>query len=166
VAHTSPRQRVDGDVEVRAVVKVIDGGHYDSDDVGILYFGGSASTTDRLAVEKLVRDYFAALNTEDGPKACSLTFSLFAEAIPEDYGQPPGSPSTRGKTCPVVMSKLLKQRHNQHIDMTKFHVTGVRVRQNQGLAQLSTGTRVESGLRVRRERGTWKIAGLTETGIP
>lgn len=159
-------QDVDGDRESERIVKVIGDGHYDSDETGIIYFGQNASNADRRAVISVVRRYHAAAAADNGAKACDVIYTLLTEAIPEDYGQPPGPPSLRGKTCAVVLTKLFKQPHGRHIDVTVGrHVIGVRVKGNRGLALMSSGTRVESSLPVRRERGVWKVSAINANEI-
>jgi hypothetical protein len=103
----------------------------------------------------MFRRYQAAAAASDGARACSLLFSLYAEAIPEDYGHVSSLPYAHGPTCAVVMSKIFKHEH-RHFD-TAFRVTGVRVRGNNAIALLGSPTLLASFLSMRRERGTWKV---------
>jgi hypothetical protein len=136
---------------------------YDSDD----NFGHAASATDRQAITALVKRYYATAAASDGAMACSLIYSIFAEAIPEDYGQPPGPPGLRGKTCAVVMSKLFKQHHQQLAAQTAtLKMARVLIDGNRGWALMSFGTIPERRMLVHREKGSWKIDALLDIGVP
>jgi hypothetical protein len=140
---------------------------YDRDDNVVLHYGHVASAADKRVIAALVERYYAAAAAGDGAKACPLIFSLLAESVPEDYGQPPGPPSLRGKTCAVVMSKLFKQRHQElAVDAATFEVTGVRVDGKRGLALLSFGSVRDRNIPVHREFGVWKIGDLVDSGSP
>jgi predicted small lipoprotein YifL len=133
----------------------------------IVDFGQPASAANRQTIVALVRRYYMAAAAEDGAKACPLIYSLFEEAIAEDYGQPPGPPSLRGKTCPVVMSKLFKQQHKQEAtDLATLRVTGVRVDRKRGVVLLSFKENPRRYLHVQLEHGTWKINSLTDVEVP
>jgi hypothetical protein len=112
-----------------------------------------------------VKRYYAAVVDGDGALACSLLISNLARSVPEDYGQPPGLPALRGKTCHAVMSKLSKHVAGQPprvLATTK--VTGVRVRGDEGFVQLSS-TAVPTGeIAIRRDHGAWKMKVLVGRG--
>jgi hypothetical protein len=120
-----------------------------------------ASAPDRRAITALVKRYYAVAAADDGARACSLMYSTFAEGVPEDYGQPPGPPNLRGKTCAVIMSKLFKQLPREpSAVLAKTEVTDVRVRGRWGFVQLHSSAMPTGEISAERERGTWKIQGL------
>jgi hypothetical protein len=124
-------------------------------------YGHEASAADKRAITVLVNSYYAAAAADDGAKACSLIYSLFAEAIPEDYGQPPGPPELRGKTCAAVMAKLFKHVPGQpSAVLAKTKVTAVRVKGRNGYALLRSSRMPRGYIQVERELGAWKIGSL------
>lgn len=141
-------------------------GRHDSDDNAILRFGHTASPTERRMVAGIVKRYYAAGAEGDGATACSLIYSIFAEAIPEDYGQAPGPPGLRGKTCAAVLSKFFVQHHGRlAADSETLSVTGVRVEGNRGFALLSFRRMPDRHIVLHRERGHWKLSALLDTGL-
>jgi hypothetical protein len=134
----------------------------------IVDYGHAANPADNQTITTLVRRYYTAAAADDGAKVCSLIYSIFEEAIAEDYGRPPGPASLRGKTCAVVMSKLFKQRHKQQVtDLARLQVTGVRLQGGKGYVLLSFGkTGPGRYLFVKREHSTWKINSLIDTEVP
>jgi hypothetical protein len=139
-------------------------GYYDGDDGAIRGFGNAAIAAERRAIAALVKRYYAAAAASDGAKACPLIYSTLEEAIPEDYGQPPGPAYARGKTCAVVMSKLFGHAHSQLAG--RFEVTGVRVEGREARALLGSSTVPASFVVVKRERGAWKIGALLGEPLP
>jgi hypothetical protein len=142
--------------------------NYDKDDSVTLDYGHEASAADMQAVTALVERYYAAAAADDGAQGCSLMYSILAEAIPEDYGQPPaGPPSLRGKTCAVVMSKLFNQRHQQlAADSATLKVIDARVEGNRGFALLSFKAMPARSIVIHRERDAWKIYALLDAELP
>jgi hypothetical protein len=131
-------------------------------DNGISTYGHEASAADRRTITALVKRYYKAAAEDDGATACSLIYSILAEAVPEDYGQPPGPPALRGKTCAVVMSKLFKRIPGQPSSvLSATEVTGVRVAGRRGFAQLHSSAMPTGEIAVERELGRWKIGSLT-----
>jgi hypothetical protein len=142
---------------------------FDSDNnSSVLDFGHEANASEKRTITALVKHYYAAAAAEDGAKACSMIYSTFAEAIPEDYGtSPPGPSFARGTTCPAVMTKVFKHFHNQvAIKFAKLDVSRVRTKERQGLAILRFGTLPEREIRVTREGHTWKIEALLDSELP
>jgi hypothetical protein len=139
-------------------------GYYDSDDSAISAYGQAASTADEHAIAAVVKRYYAAASTSDGAKACPLMYSTLAEAIPEDYGQPPGPAYARGKTCAVVLSKMFAHSHSKLAE--GFAVTGVRVEGKEARALLGSRTSPARFVVVTRERGVWKIDELLGQPLP
>jgi hypothetical protein len=139
-------------------------GYYDGDDGAIRGFGHAAIAPEEGASAALDTRYSGAAAASDGARACPLIYSTFEEAIPEDYGQPPGPAYARGKTCAVVMSKLFKHAHSQLAG--GFEVTGVRVKGGEARVLLGSRTVPAGFVTVRRERGAWKIEALLGEPLP
>jgi hypothetical protein len=139
-------------------------GYYDSDDGEIRNFGRAANAAERRAISGLVKRYYAAAAASSGAKACRMIYSTLEEAIPEDYGQPPGPAYSRGKTCAVVMSKTFAHDHSQLAG--GFAVTGVRVEGKEARALLGSRTLPASFILLRREHGIWKINELLGQPLP
>lgn len=154
-ASSNPPGR-DPDMDNDAEANVING--YDRDDASIRAYGQAAGAADTRAITTLVKAYYGAAAAANGARACSLMYSLFAEAIPEDFGRGAGPVYARGNSCPVVMSKLFKHMHSQLA--TPIAVTGVRISGNQARALIATKETRIAYLPVKRERGTWKVNAL------
>ncbi|MGH2879519.1 MAG: hypothetical protein ACRDK4_07945 [Solirubrobacteraceae bacterium] len=138
--------------------------YYDSDDSPIRGYGEAADPSDSRAIAALVKRYYAAAAAANGARACSLVYSLFAEAIPEDYGRGAGPAYSRGDTCAVVLSKLFKHDHAQI--PTSIVVSAVRIDGGQARALIGSKTAPAGYLTVRRERGDWKIDNLLAVQLP
>jgi len=131
-------------------------------------FGHAANAVDAREMTTLVRRYYADAAAANGDAACRLIYSIFAEAIPEDYGRAPGPPSLRGDTCGAVMSKLFKQTQSRlRLDSATLEVTAVRVDGNLGSVLMSfDGQPAKHYLETHRERGGWKIHSLLDREQP
>jgi hypothetical protein len=140
-------------------------GLYDGDDGPTLDYGHRADAADRDAITNLVRRYFAAAATDNGAKACSLLNSFVAEAVAEDFSD---TPSLRGKTCAVVLSKFFRQRHKEILsDSTTLDVLIVNVEGNKALVVMHFATSpLARKIAERREDGKWKILDLLDTPLP
>lgn len=141
-------------------------GYYDRDDASTRTYGHAAGTADRRAITALVGRYYAAAAAGDGATACSLIYSTFARAIPEDYGHNSAGPAylRAAKTCPAIMSLLFKHFHGQLAGA--FRVTGVRVGDARAFALTGSATGPASLVEVRREQGAWKIDTLLGNPLP
>jgi hypothetical protein len=140
---------------------------YDKDDDQIRKYGHAADAAEARAVTAVVKGYLAAGAASNGAAACPLLFSLLAESIPEDYGQPPGPPALRGKTCAVVMSKLFGEHHAElALHDAKLKVTGVRVSGKRGWALLGVGEGSDHMLLLHREGKAWKVDQLLDEVLP
>lgn len=135
-----------------------------SDDAEIGNYGQAPSATDRRAIVALTTRYLRAARAADGRRACSLIYSLFAEAIPEDYGRGAGPAYSRGDTCPVVMTKIFRRDRAQLSG--RFVVTDVRVRGQQARALVGSATAPAGYLQLRRERHVWKVDALLTQPLP
>jgi hypothetical protein len=130
-------------------------------DNNIPAYGHAASAADNQAVTALVKRYYAAAATADGATACTLLYPALVHAVPEDYGQAPGPAYARGKTCPVVMSKLFKHVAGHPADLAATEVTGVRVYRDRGFAMLRSKTTPNGEIFVERAgRSSWKVGVL------
>ena len=129
-------------------------------------YGGPADAVERRLVIGLVKRYYAAAIAGNGGKGCSLIYSLLAEEVPEEYGEPPGPIRLRGSTCSMVMSKLFKQEHKHFaVEASTLKVVAVRLRRSRGLAILSFGATPPRDIAVHREFGRWKIDELLDTPL-
>jgi hypothetical protein len=137
-----------------------DGDHND-DDENVLGFGHAADPADRLASVALVERYFAAAAAANGAQACRLLAPFVAESVPEDDGHSPG---LRGRTCPVVMSKLFELHRRLLVEKkTTLKVVGVRVEGDKALAILEFPTIPEvRQIAERRVKGTWRVLELLD----
>ena len=144
-------------------------GPHDSDDTATLDFGRAATNAERLQITALVRRYYAAAAAHDGRTACSLIYSTYAEAIPEDFGtSPPGPSYARGATCAVVTSKVFEHFHSRlALGLPKLKVARVRVKGHQGIAILSFGAALpQREIRVEREARNWRVLGMMDNELP
>jgi hypothetical protein len=143
-------------------------GRYDSDDRGVLDFGHAAGAADSRQITALIKRYYATAAAEDGTKACSMIYSTYAEAIPEDYGtSPPGPAYARGTTCPAVLTLVFKHFHNEiAARLPKLKVSRIRISEHQGVAILSFPGMSEREIRLSREGHTWKVIALTDSELP
>jgi len=126
-------------------------------DENIPAFGHEASPGDRRAVTALVKRYYAAVVAADGRTACSLLSPSVAKGIAEDYGQPPGPPYARGKTCPVVMAKIFKNQPGYPTAFVGTAVTDVRIYRDRGFALLRSKATPSGEIFLEREHGAWTI---------
>ncbi|MGC2374862.1 MAG: hypothetical protein WA484_13400 [Solirubrobacteraceae bacterium] len=128
-------------------------------------FGHAAGVADNQAVAELVRRYYAAAAAHDDARACSLTYYILAESIPEEYGGPPGPQYLRGaSTCQAVLSRVFEHFHTQLIDPPQ--VTGVRVNGDVAYALLAWRTLPAGYMQVRREGRSWKIDRVLAASLP
>jgi hypothetical protein len=125
-----------------------------------------ASASDMRAVSRVFKRYQAAALAADGSRACSLIFSLLVEAIPEDYGRAAGPKYARGKTCAVVVTKLLTHNHARFVAMRQYRVVQVQVKRNYAVALLGARTQPASLIPLQRERGVWKVDALSAAVLP
>jgi hypothetical protein len=130
-------------------------------DDSIASYGRDATGQEREATAGLVTNYYAAVVTHDGTKACSLLLGSLAHAVPEDYGKPPGPPALRGKTCKSVLTKLATNVPGQSLRaLRSTKVTGVRLKGANGFVQLRSSAMPTGEIFVERESGHWKVASL------
>jgi hypothetical protein len=133
------------------------GGGTDDD---IPAYGHNASPADRKTITALVKRYYAAAAARDGGTACSLLYPPLAASVPEDYGQAPGPVYARGKTCPLVTSKIFAHIPGGPADLASTEVTGVRVYRDHGFAELRSKLHPNGEIFVDRYHGVWTIGVL------
>ena len=139
----------------------------DPDDHTTEDFGHAASSAQKRALTKAVKAYYVAALAEEGATGCSMLVRSLEKAVPLDYGQPPGPPSLRGKTCPEVMSKVFKQNHQQLAsEVPSMTFIRVRVGGNRGLVFMTFKTPEPRDIGAQLEGGTWKVGGLLDDPLP
>jgi hypothetical protein len=154
----------DADADSDSKARESSKGYNDGDDSVIGNIGHASSPADKRTIAILVKRYYAAAATANGSRACSLMYSLYAEAIPEDYGKAAGPYYAHGNTCAAVMSKLFKHNHGT-LDAA-FQVTNVRISGNRAFALLGSTTLPARFMILRREHSTWKIDDLFGEQLP
>ncbi len=128
-------------------------------DKSLTRVGHAANKADMHEIAALVKRYYAAAGVLDGAKACGLLTVAMEKSIPEDYGQPPGPAFLRGKTCPVVMTKLFKHPPDNltTADLATTRTIGARVNGNHGVALLRSKGMPLGEMAVKREHGEWRV---------
>jgi hypothetical protein len=140
---------------------------YDMDDHSVQYYGHAASQADRRLVTAVVMRYYAAAAADDGTRGCSLIDVSLAKGLSEEYNQASSPAYLRSKTCAGVMSKLFKYKpERSSADLAAIRVTGVRVKDDSGLALLRLPTAEVREISVERERGAWKVSMFSDTTLP
>jgi hypothetical protein len=160
-ASARPRPKRDGDGDADN----LSGSYYDSDDEAIRVFGQAASAADTRTIIRLVKRYYAAAATANGDVGCRLMYPVLAELVAEEYGQ---SAALRGKTCPVVLSKLFKQHQEQtRAKNRSLTISDVRVEGEHGYAMLGPpGVQPKRYIGVKQEHGVWKINESLDASLP
>ncbi len=143
------------------------GSYYDSDDNPIRFYGRPASAADRRLITALVRRYYAAAAAGDGSTACEMMTAPIVNSIPHTVGGPAGPPYLRGKTCPLILSKIFKQNHEQLSTYNALmHVDGVRRSGDQALLIMRFKGLPARDIEVVHEHGTWKMDALLDDELP
>jgi hypothetical protein len=143
------------------------------DDWHVRGYGHAASTSDRRAVEALVKRYYATAAAGDGATACSLMTSRLArssdlgEVVEETYPFAPNVPPLDGKSCVAIMSLLFGEDHRRlAADSATVQVIRVRVNGVRGLALLGFRTTPERQIGVEREHGFWRVDTVLDRELP
>ena len=135
--------------------------HIVEDDEHIDAYGRDAAGAERQQIVDLVKRYYAAIVAGEGATACSLLIPALASSAAEDYGQAPGPPGLRGKTCRVVLSKLSRNVSGQPPAALKaVKVTGVRVRGDRGFVQLSSPAMPTGEIGIEHLGASWRLEAL------
>jgi hypothetical protein len=131
------------------------------DDEASLSYGRPASRTDRLSSVVLIKRYFIAAAAGDGRAACGLLVPFIAESVVEMDGH---SPELRGKTCPVVLSKLFRRHHRLLAEKNaSLRVDAVRVQGQKALAVLDFPAIPVVRLMTERRVGhAWRLLPLLD----
>jgi hypothetical protein len=129
---------------------------FDGTDAAFRHFGQAASAPDAQAVAALVERYYAAAAAEDGARACALIYFILAEALPEEYGGPPGPLYLSvAATCRAVETRVFVHFHAQLAEPPR--VTGVRVNGNTAYALLAWRRLPAGYMEAKREGAAWRI---------
>ena len=122
-------------------------------------YGRAVDAANAEAIATLVRRYYAAAAAENGALACSLTYYIEVETLPERYGGPPGPRWLSGaSTCPALLSRVFKHFHSQLVG--PVNVMAVRVKKGVAEALVSFPGLPDGVVKARREGGLWKVDGL------
>lgn len=134
------------------------------DDEHVLAFGQPAQPAERRAITALVDSYFAAAAAENGHRACALLTPFVAQSVPEMWGH---TAALRGRSCPVVMTKLFKLHHALLAGkQATMQVIRVGVEGDHSLIALEFGSIHEARqMPARRVGGRWTILYLLDTII-
>lgn len=128
-----------------------------------LTFGQPASDVDTNAVAIVVKRYYAAVQANDGAKACAQIARTMARAIPEDVGPL----AQHHKSCAVVMSRFFKERSGRPTaNVAAIEVTSVRIKGDQAIALLRSPAMHAGELTMRREGKVWKVSDLIGSVLP
>lgn len=142
--------------------------YYDWDDGNVLDYGHAASVADSRAIAAVIGRYYAAAAAGDGSAVCGLASSRMRRVVVDEYGHSSGLPALRGRSCRIVMGKVLADLHEQmNVDRAALHLGIVRV--NGSTAEAMVGLRAswpENYLVLRHERGRWRVAELLATELP
>jgi hypothetical protein len=127
-------------------------------------YGRPVDQLDKRAVTILIKRYYAAAVARDDTEACLLLASTLATGLAEGQGQGAGGD---GKTCASVVAPLFEQQHAQlaEDDVATMVVIAVRVKGDIAMATLGFRTMPVGKIFVKRERGTWKMDALLDTGL-
>lgn len=152
----------DGDFDSAAKTR------FDSDDGSVVHFGRAASASETAQIAPLIRRYYRYAAAGNGAGACSMLYSTFAEAVPEDYGtSPPGPAYARGTTCAAVLTAIFRHYHAEiAARLPLLRVSLVRIKERQGVAVLSFGAMPEREIHVVREGHAWRMLALTDDRLP
>lgn len=139
-------------------------GRIDADDYPVLSFGRAATAMESKKITALLKRYYAVAGAGKGAKACSMLYEATAKEVvveQDDWG-------VRGGTCPVVMSRIFRQRHWQLVaDADSLKVVRVRTDGLNGRAVLRFGRMVESRtIDTRFVGGIWKVQRPLDTPMP
>jgi hypothetical protein len=124
-------------------------------------FGHAASRADARAADAVVARYYRALGSGDYRAACALMYSVFSEALPEEYAA-----SAAGRrdsaTCASVLAGMFRpSRARLRKESAALKVAAVRVRRSYASVRMRFGAgRATSYIELRRERGAWKVNDL------
>lgn len=120
-------------------------------------YGQPASASQRAAVSRVVRGYYAALSSGRQAAACKMLTAHIQQLLERSIRR---TSLLHGKGC-VGAFKLIFGRGGRTSSISPtISVTGVRIQGDKGYALFSTQSLPSAQIRVQRERGAWKIASL------
>jgi hypothetical protein len=138
-------------------------------DTSIQTYGKPASNAQFLAVANALRAYHLAVAARDAETACALLDSgtkrqlaqLLRLGAERGEAASPDEPSS----CASALGRLLKTQTPAGASQARrLRVTDARVKGNDGFAIFRMPGVRQGGYPVRRENGSWKVAGLG--GVP
>lgn len=139
--------------------------YHDTDDDQMLSFGHSTGPPYLLNIISIVKRYYAAAAAGEGTSACFMLYAPLAQKLEEEKRPGSGLAYLHGsKVCGQVAARLFKHHHNSFVGPAE--VTGVRVLGNEGRALLGSKVRPAGFIRVRDERGEWKVDQLIGSTLP
>lgn len=138
-------------------------------DTSIQTYGKSASTAEFVAVANALRAYHQALAAGDAEAACAWLDSGAQRQLAQlqRLGADQGEAASPGErpSCASALGRLLKtQTAADASQARRLRVTDARVKGNDGFAIFRMPGLRQGGYPVRRENGSWKVAGLG--GVP
>jgi hypothetical protein len=161
----SPQTKVDSDEDsdISLATRYDDKHHR-----AVLEAGRAASPAAAAAVTAVLKRYYAAAEAGNGAAACAMILKSLARAVPEDYGEPPGPPYMRSKTCQGAMTLLFKHYHPQlALELPRLRVARIRASGSQATAFLTFAAMPERMILLRQESGNgWKLAALLDSELP
>jgi hypothetical protein len=142
--------------------------YYDWDDAKILAYGHPANTSEERTIISAVERYYTAAIPANGSTVCRLVSTNVASATLREFGQGAGPLALGGRTCPLVMSHLLKRLKLEVSVSGRAPVVGpVRVEGGNAFVLLTfEGSRPSRYTLVRRQGGVWRVNALFDMGLP
>jgi len=124
-------------------------------------YGTKADAEAEAEIRAAVQDFYAAKSAGDGARACALLARPAREAMVDTLAR------SGRQGCPAILASLLADQDARYRDrIAGVEVTGVRVREDRGLALIEIEATPEDVIPVRREDGSWKVAALAGSAIP
>jgi hypothetical protein len=146
---------------VRSVSREI--GPIDEDDSQFLERGQPASARERAEIVALVRRYYRYAAAANGKAACAVLYSATATEVIEerdDWG-------VRGKTCPVLMTKIFRRLHARiEADLRSMKIVRVRTDRLDGYIVMRVpGSTISHEFSLRRVGRLWQIGQVIDRNM-
>jgi hypothetical protein len=120
-------------------------------------YGHPAGASERAAVTRLVRGYYAALSAGHEAAACGMLATHIQQLLERSVRR---TRLLHGKGCVGAFKLIFGHRGRTSAISPTVTVTGVRVQGDHGYALFSTQSIPSAQLRVERAHGSWKIGSL------
>jgi hypothetical protein len=137
-----------------------------NDDASLLdAYGKKAGSTERQAVTRVVKSYYAAATGDNGAKACALLSASLIAGLAEGASESAGSVHNE---CAATVSSLFKQQHRLLASegAATVVVTAVHIKGDVGLVLLGFRSGPESEILIQRDGHTWKVNALFDSELP